>query len=255
MTADTDQDIAALKTIGRICADILRKMMSAARPGMTTGELDNHGRDLLQAAGARSAPEISYDYPGATCISVCPVIAHGIPGDHVLEAGELIHIDVSAELDGYFADTGASMCIPESSKAEAGPSKPEVQRMLEATQAALSKAMNAARAGRPLNGIGRAVQLEAQRRGYNVIRELTGHGIGHHLHEAPGEIWNFPDPRDRRILHEGAVLAIEPFLTSGQGRILEIGDGWSLRTADNAPAAQFEHTIVVTRGRPIILTL
>jgi methionyl aminopeptidase len=255
MTADTDQDIAALKRIGRICAQILRQMMKAARPGMTTGELDSHGRELLKASGARSAPELAYDYPGATCISVCPVIAHGIPGDHVLEAGELIHIDVSAELEGYFADTGASMCVPDRSKAGTAPAAPEVRRMLEATRAALSKAMTAARAGQPLNGIGRAVELEARRGGYNIIRELTGHGIGHHLHEAPREIWNFPDPRDRRVLQEGAVLAIEPFLTVGHGRIREMGDGWSLRTADNASAAQFEHTIVVTRGHPILLTL
>ena len=255
MTADTDQDIAALKRIGRICAHILRQMMKAARPGMSTGELDNYGRELLKAAGARSAPELAYDYPGATCISVCPVIAHGIPGDHVLEAGELIHIDVSAELDGYFADTGASMCVPGGNEAGTAARAPEVQRMLEATRAALSRAMTAARAGQPLNGIGRAVELEARKSGYNVIRELTGHGIGHHLHEAPGEIWNFPDPRDRRILQEGAVLAIEPFLTLGQGRIREMRDGWSLRTADNTPAAQFEHTIVVRRGHPIIVTL
>jgi methionyl aminopeptidase len=107
----------------------------------------------------------------------------------------------------------------------------------------------------PLNGIGRAVQLEARRRGYSIITELTGHGIGRHLHEAPGEIWNFSDPRDRRVLEQGAVLAIEPFLTMGQGRIREMGDGWSLRTSDNAPAAQFEHTILVTHGRPIILTI
>ncbi len=255
MTADTDEDLEALKRIGRICADTLRKMTKAARPGMTTRELDDYGRKLFKAAGARSAPELAYKYPGATCISVCPVIAHGIPANHVLQAGELIHIDVSAELDGYFADTGGSMIVPNDHKAGAAQAAPEVHKMLDATRATLSKAIGVARAGRPLNGIGRAVQLEAKRRGYGIIYELTGHGIGHHLHEAPGEIWNFSNPRDRRILKEGAVLAIEPFLTTGQGHIQEMGDGWSLRTTDNAPAAQFEHTVVVTRGRPIVLTL
>jgi len=250
MTADSDEDIAALKAIGHICADTLRKMMKAARPGTTTRELDDYGRSLLQAAGARSAPVLAYDYPGATCISVCPVIAHGIPAGHVLEGGELIHIDVSAEFNGYFADTGASMCIPDTTA-----SRPDIHKMLEATQAALSKAVSAARAGRPLNGIGKAVQLEAKRRGYNVIYDLTGHGIGRSLHEEPGEIWNFSNPGDRRTLKLGTVLAIEPFLTMGQGHVQEMGDGWSLRTTDNAPAAQFEHTIVVTRGRPIVLTV
>ena len=246
MTADSEEDIQALKAIGRICAETLRKMMAAAQAGMTTRELDHIGRGLLEAEGARSAPEVAYQYPGATCISVSPVIAHGIPDDHILADGELIHIDVSAELNGYFADTGASMWITRRS--------PEIHKLLEATKATLTKAVQVARAGRRLNEIGKTVQQEARRRGYNVIYELTGHGIGRGLHEAPGEVWNFYNPRDHRILKERVVLAIEPFLTTGQGRIREEGDGWSLRTADNAIAAQFEHTIIVTKGEPIILT-
>jgi methionyl aminopeptidase len=255
MTADTERDIEALKKIGHVCAQTLSKMRHAARAGMSTRELDDYGRQLLEAQGARSAPEVMYEYPGATCISVCPVIAHGIPGNHVLEAGELVHIDVSAELHGYYGDTGESFIVG----GEDGESVPtpggELHRLLEATRATLHQALNAARAGRPLNTIGRTVQSEAHRRGYQVISELTGHGIGHSLHEAPAEIWNFANPRDRRVLKEGAVLAIEPFLTTGLGRILEMGDGWSLRTADNAPAAQFEHTIMVRRGRPLLLTV
>ena len=246
MTADSETDILALKAIGRICAETLRKMMAAARAGMTTLELDNIGRELLAAEGARSAPELAYNYPGATCISVSPVIAHGIPGSHVLAEGELIHIDVSAELDGYFADTGASMWISRRS--------PEIRKLLDATRATLNKAVAAARAGRHINEIGRTVQVEARKRGYNVIYELTGHGIVHGLHEEPGEVWNFYNPRDHRILQDRLVLAIEPFLTTGQGRIREERDGWSLRTADNAIAAQFEHTIIVTKQEPIILT-
>jgi len=246
MTADSEYDIEALKAIGRICAETLRKMMAAAQPGMTTRELDEIGRRLLEAEGARSAPEVAYQYPGATCISVSPVIAHGIPDDHVLAEGELIHIDVSAELDGYYSDTGASMWISKRS--------PGIHRLLEATKVTLQKAVSAARAGRRINEIGKTVQQEAGKRGYNVIYELTGHGIGRSLHEDPGEIWNFYNPRDHRILKDGLVLAIEPFLTAGQGRIREERDGWSLRTADNAIAAQFEHTIIVTRNEPIILT-
>ena len=134
-----EEDIEALKAIGRICVETLRKMMAAARAGMTTCELDEIGRGLLEAEGACSAPEVVYQYPGATCISVSPVIADGIPDDHVLADGELIHIDVSAELDGYFSDTGASMWISRRS--------PEVHKLLEATRATLSRALNAARAG------------------------------------------------------------------------------------------------------------
>ncbi len=250
MTADSDKDLEALKAIGHICAETLHKMMKAARPGITTHELDERGRGWLREAGARSAPEVAYHYPGATCISVAPIIAHGIPDDHLLGNGELIHIDVSAEKDGYFGDTGASMWVSDKDEVE----DVHVRDLLEATRATLSEALRAVRAGRPLNGIGRSIQLEAQRRGYNVIYELTGHGIGHSLHEEPSEIWNFYNPRDHRILKEGQVLAIEPFLTTGQGRIVEQGDGWSLRIADNAPGAQFEHTVIVTHGEPIILT-
>lgn len=250
MTAESDEDIAALKAIGHICAETLHKMMRAARPGTTTRQLDERGRHWLEEAGARSAPEVAYRYPGATCISVAPIIAHGIPDDHVLTHGELIHIDVSAEKDGYFGDTGASLWVAdEGQRADA-----DVLRLLEATRATLSIALKAARAGRPLNGIGRAIQMEAQRRGYNVIYDLTGHGIGRSLHEDPGEIWNFYNPRDHRVLKDGQVLTIEPFLTTGQGRIVEQSDGWSLRIADNAPGAQFEHTVIVTHGDPIILT-
>lgn len=247
MTADSQNDIDSLKAIGRICAETLRKMMIAARAGITTRELDEIGRSLLQAEGARSAPEVMYHFPGATCISVSPVIAHGIPDGHVLREGELIHIDVSAELDGYYADTGASIVV---SKRERN-----LEKLLEATKATLSKALHAAKAGNPLNGIGRTVHNEARRRGFNVIYNLTGHGIGRRLHESPQEILNFYNPADRRILNEGLVLAIEPFLTTGIGRVIEGKDGWAMLTMDQAVAAQFEHTIIVTKNEPIILTL
>ncbi len=247
MTADSETDIQFLKAIGRICARALQKMMAHVRPGITTGELDEIGREFLAAEGARSAPQVMYNFPGTTCISVIPVIAHGIPGAYALREGDLIHIDVSAELDGYYADTGASLSVT-------GPGK-DVRRLLDATREALRKAVQGARAGRPLNEIGLSIQQAAEKHGYNTIRELTGHGIGHKLHESPSEIWNFYNPRDTRKLSDGLVLAIEPFLTSGGGRIVQGRDGWSLLTADGAPAAQFEHTIVVTKNSPIVLTL
>jgi methionyl aminopeptidase len=247
MTADSQKDIEYLKAIGRICAETLRKMMNATRSGMTTRELDEIGRAFLEAEGARSAPEITYNYPGATCISVSPVIAHGIPDEHILRESELIHIDVSAELDGYYADTGASLVV---SKRERN-----LEKLLDATKSTLAKVLRVAKAGNPLNGIGRTVQIEARRRGYNVIYDLTGHGIGRRLHENPSEILNFYNPNDQRVLNDGLVLAIEPFLTTGIGRTVQEKDGWSIRTMDRAIAAQFEHTIVVTKNEPIILTL
>lgn len=247
MTADSGKDLEYLKAVGRVCGETLRKMMDAARAGMTTRELDEIGAALLEVEGARSAPQVSYNFPGATCISVSPVIAHGIPGEHVLQAGELIHIDVSAELDGYFADTGASMIVSKHERS--------LEKLLDATKATLAKTLRAAKAGSPLNGIGRTVQSEAGKRGYNVIYNLTSHGIGRKLHESPEGILNYYDPNDDRVLHEGLVLAIEPFLTTGVGRVIEEQDGWGLRTVDRAIAAQFEHTIVVTKNEPIVLTL
>jgi len=247
MTADSQKDIDSLKAIGRICAQTLRRMMDATRAGMTTRELDEIGREILEAEGARSAPQVSYNYPGMTCISVSPVIAHGIPNEHVLSEGELIHIDVSAELDGYFADTGASMIVSKRDR--------NLEKLLDATKSTLNKALRAAKAGNLLSGIGKIVQHEARKRGYNVIYDLTGHGIGRKLHEEPKEILNYYNPKDQRILNEGLVLAVEPFLTTGVGRTMQMKDGWSLRTADNAIAAQFEHTIIVTKNEPIILTM
>jgi methionyl aminopeptidase len=247
MTADSQKDIEHLKAIGRICAETLRRMQEAVRVGMTTRELDEIGRLFLEAEGAHSAPQKMYNFPGATCISISPVIAHGIPNEYTLHEGELIHIDVSAELDGYYADTGASMTVSKHER--------NFEKLIEATKATLTKALRAARAGSPLNGISRTVQNEARKRGYNVIYDLTGHGIGRKLHEEPKEILNYYNPGDRRILNEGLVLAVEPFLTTGIGRVIEGRDGWSLRTSDKAIAAQFEHTIIVTKNEPIILTL
>ena len=247
MIVENENDIKHLKAIGHICAMALRKMMDSAKPGMTTAELDSIGMEFLQKEGAQSAPMAMYQFPGATCISISPVIAHGIPGDHVLREGELINIDVSAELNGYMGDTGASMVIAKH--------VPQYEKMIEATKSALAKAVSVARAGQPLNLIGKTIQDEAKRHGYGVIYDLTGHGIGHRLHEEPTQVFNYYTSKDRRILEEGVVLAIEPFLTTGKGHVLEERDGWSLRPTDKTIAAQFEHTVIVTKNEPIILTI
>jgi methionyl aminopeptidase len=247
MTIESQKDIDQLKAIGRICAQTLKKMMQAVRPGISTGELDAIGSEFLKAEGAQSAPVVTYQFPGATCISVSPVIAHGIPGAYRLKPDDLIHIDVSAELEGYFADTGASLLV--SGK------RPEVDRLLNATKTILWEALHKAQAGQPINVIGQTVSGQAHKKGFNIIRDLTGHGIGRKLHDQPANIPNFYNPGDRRILNDGLVLAIEPFLTTGRGHIMEGQDGWSLRTADRAIAAQFEHTIIVTQNEPLILTL
>ena len=247
MIATDDKDIKGLKAAGKVCAQAMRLMMESARPGMTTLELDQIGENFLKKEGAASAPRAMYNFPGGTCISIAPVIAHGVPGDHVIEDGELINIDVSAELNGYFGDTGASMVV--------GTSRPEYEKLLDATRATLEKILTVVRAGKPLNIIGKTVQQEAGKYGFNPIYDLTGHGIGRQLHDKPATVYNFDKPDDRRIMDNGLVLAIEPFLTTGRGHVVEKSDGWSLKTVDNTIAAQFEHTVIVTKGEPIILTL
>lgn len=247
MIAKSEKDINGLKAIGHICAMALQKMMEEAKPGMTTIELDEIGAEFLKKEGANSAPQVMYQFPGATCISISPVIAHGIPDKHILKAGELINIDVSAEMDGYFGDTGASMVVAKHI--------PEYEKIFEATKSALAKALQVARAGQPLNLIGKAIQEEAKQNGFNVIYDLTGHGIGRKLHDEPSTVHNFYKEDERFILTEGLVLAIEPFLTTGKGHVFEKRDGWSLQTIDKTIAAQFEHTIIVTKGEPIILTI
>ncbi len=247
MIATDEKDINGLRAAGKVCAQAMHLMMESAKPGMTTLELDQIGEEFLKKNGAKSAPRVMYNFPGGTCISIVPVIAHGIPNEYVLKDGDLINIDVSAELNGYFGDTGSSMVV--------GTSTPEYDKLLEATKATLAKVLSVVRAGKPLNLIGKTVEQEARKNGYNPIFDLTGHGIGRQLHDKPSAVYNFHKQDDRRILENGLVLAIEPFFTTGQGHVVEKSDGWSLKTVDSTIAAQFEHTVIITKGEPIILTL
>lgn len=214
---------------------------------MTTAELDDIGRELLAGHGARSAPKITYDFPGYTCISVNEEAAHGVPGARVIEAGDLVNIDVSAEKDGYFADTGGSFVVP--------PANDLQRHLLHSTRLALDNACDEARAGRPLNRIGRAIQKVAKKNGLRILRDLCSHGTGRKLHESPAQIQGYYDPRDRRVLHDGLVMTIEPFLSTRSTSVTEADDGWTLVTEHGNLSAQFEHTMVITRGRPILLTL
>lgn len=247
MTIETEQDLNALREVGRIVATTLKHMLARVEPGMTTLELDHIGRDLLAQEGAQSAPQVTYDFPGYTCISINEEAAHGIPGARVIQAGDVVNIDVSAEKNGYFADTGGTCIVP--------PGNPVKEKLLRATRQALKDAANAARADQPMNGIGRAIQKVARKTGFKTIKNLSGHGVGRGLHEAPREIHNYFEPRDRRLLREGMVLAVEPFLSTRARWVDELDDGWTLAAPPGNFSAQFEHTLVVTRGRPILLTV
>lgn len=246
MTIETENDVVALKRIGRIVSHVLHEMLDAAEPGMTTRELDALGEKLLAEHGARSAPRLTYEFPGATCISINEEAAHGVPGDRVIQPGDVLNVDVSAELGGYFADTGGTRVVP--------PTTPQKTRLCHATRTALQNAMKQARAGRPISGIGAAIERTARTYGFRIIENLGSHGVGRALHEAPEHIPGYFDPADRRLLEEGMVITIEPFLSTRSRVVQETADGWTLVGAHGNLSAQYEHTMIITRGDPIVVT-
>ena len=249
MTISNETELEHLKAIGRIVARTLQAMGAALEPGMTTKELDDMGRALLEKEGARSAPEVMYDFPGATCISVNEEIAHGIPGDRVIQAGDLVNIDVSAEKNGFFADTGASFPVP--------PVSPEIEKLCQDGRKAMWTGIRQAKANRPLAGIGNAIGKFAEKNGYSLVRNLASHGVGRSLHEDPREIATWPDPTENRIINEGLVFTIEPFLSMGADWAETVEDGsdpWTLYSDPCAPTVQYEHTMVATKRGPVILT-
>jgi methionyl aminopeptidase len=246
VTIETQADIDSLKRIGAIVSSVLKSMLGRIEPGMTTAELDAIGAKLLAEQGARSAPQVMYDFPGATCISVNEEAAHGIPGSRRIQPGDLVNVDVSAELDGYFADTGGTRIVD--------PATPLKTRLCHATRMALDAALGEARAGNRINRIGKAIERVAKAHGFKTIRNLAGHGVGRSLHEEPEGIVSYFDADDRRVLREGMVIAIEPFLSTKSTVVRETGDGWTLAGARDNLSAQYEHTLIVTRDNPIVLT-
>ena len=247
MTLSNDEDLTRLKEIGRIVANTLEAMSRALEPGMTTSELDQIGRSIMEAAGARPAPELAYSFPGATCISVNEEIAHGIPGDRRIEPGDLVNIDVSAEKDGFFADTGGSFAVP--------PVNRTIERLCRDGRRAMWTGLRQVGAGKPIAGIGKAIGTFARKNGYTLVRNLASHGVGLSLHEEPTEIATWPDASERRIMTEGLVFTVEPFLSLGAELAEDGDDPWTLYSHPCAPTVQFEHTVVATRNGALIVTI
>jgi methionyl aminopeptidase len=247
MTIEREEQLEKLRRAGAAVARTLQVMAQALEPGMTTRELDALGRKLLEQEGARPAPESTYKFPGATCISVSPAIAHGIPDEQVLKAGDLVNIDVSADIDGFYADTGGSFAIP--------PVTPKIEKLCRDGKRAMWSGIRAVKPGAKLNEIGRAIQDFADKNRYTLIRNLASHGVGGALHEEPGHIPTWYEKNDRRRIHEGLVFTIEPFLSTGSSLAVDGDDAWTLYANGGHPTVQYEHTLVATKRGPVVLTM
>ena len=246
MTIEDDTEFKHLQAIGRIVFETMMLMKKHLKPGITTRELDGIGEKNLARYGARSAPILMYDFPGHTCISINDEAAHGIPSDRIVQPGDVVNIDVSAELDGFFGDTGATFLVP--------PVAPRIEYLCQITKKSLKSAMNAARAGARVNQIGQAIDKTATQAGFKTIKDLGSHGIGRSLHEDPHFIANFYDKTDTRILKEGQVITIEPFVSTESESTTTADDGWTLLTGEGNYSAQYEYTMIITRDKPIVLT-
>jgi methionyl aminopeptidase len=245
LSINEPEELEALRAAGAVVRRVLEAMKREVRPGITTAELDAIGAAVMEENGARSAPATVYQFPGSNCISLNDEAVHGVPGNRALRAGDLLKLDVTIEKNGFMADAAETVAV--------GEVTPEARRLMACARRAFEKAMLVARAGFRVSEIGRAVEREVRRAGFSVIRELGGHGIGRTIHEQP-RIPNYPDPEARQILTEGLVIAVEPIIAAGSGRAILAEDGWTMKTADRRPAAHYEHTIVVTKGAPILLT-
>lgn len=245
MSIETPEELEHLKVAGRVVAEAIRAMRNQVRSGITTGELDLLGARVFAKAGARSGPSLDYGFPGTNCISVNDEAVHGIQGKRRLRTGDLVKLDVTAELDGFYADACVSVPV--------GNATHSTLKLAAASRAALNRALKAARAGVPINTIGRTVETSVHSHGYAVCTDLMGHGIGRQIHEPPN-IPSYAAPGFSQPLTAGLVITIEPIIAAGRGAVRDAGDGWTIRTQDGSYAAHSEHTIVITTAAPLILT-
>lgn len=247
MTITKELEWIGMQKASEAVAYALKEMTKYAQPGMTTKELDNYGAKILSYFGANSAPYLTYGFPGYTCISINNEFCHGIPSDtRILQEGDLVNIDVSAELNGFWADNGGSFVLGEDIN--------QHQKLVDASKFILKKAIANIKGGVRISDIGQLIENEAKKRGFKVIRNLGGHGIGKSLHEQPDDLLNYKDRFDQRRFQKNSVVAIETFISTTSTYADTLNDGWTMIGNKGGYMAQHEHTIVVTTGSPIILT-
>ncbi len=237
---------------GRVVAEALREAGAAVAPGVTTGELDRIVEDVIAASGGiasfKGVPAIvpgGPAYPAASCVSVNEEVVHGLPGERVLQAGDIVSVDVGVILDGWHGDAAITAAVGEIS--------PEAQHLVEVTRQALMAGIAAARSGGWLGDVSAAIQSFGESRGLSVVRDFTGHAIGREMHEG-FQIPNFGSPKTGMRLRPGLTMAIEPMFTLGSAQVAIRSDAWTVTTVDGSLSAHWEHTIAVTDGEPAVLT-
>jgi len=247
MSITKESELTGMQKISEVVGTTLNKMRAFAKPGMSTKELDNFGGELLKKYGAKSAPYVTYGFPGWTCISVNNEIAHGIPSTtKILKEGDLVNIDVSAELNGFFGDNGGSFVL--------GKDIYQYQPLVDASKAILLKAIHQIRGGVKISDIGHLIETNAKKAGFKVIKNLAGHGVGRSLHEAPENILNYRDRFNRERFKKNSVVAVETFISTRSNYAVELDDGWTLVGNKGGFVTQHEHTILITDATPVILT-
>lgn len=247
MSITKETELIGMKKASEAVACTLKEMRNYAQPGMTTKQLDDFGAKILSDFGAKSAPHLTYGFPGWTCISINNEFCHGIPSmSKILREGDLVNIDVSAELDGFWSDNGSSFVLGEDINQQ--------QKLVDASKQILHKAIYSIKGGVRISDIGHLIETEAKKRGYKVIKNLTGHGIGRSLHEEPHDVLNYRDRSNLARFKKNSVVAVETFITTVSTFAETLNDGWTMVGNKGGFMAQHEHTIVVTDGKPIILT-
>lgn len=247
----SDSEIDLMRSSGRIVAEVLSYIKDYIKPGVTTSELNKLIDDYIVSKGAYPAfkgyggSRRVKPFPAAACISVNQQVVHGIPGSMVLDDGDIVSVDVGAELNGYFGDGAYTF--------EVGNVSDKVKKLLRVTEESLYLGISQAVEGNTLNDIASTVQAHCEGSGFGVVRSLVGHGIGSHLHEDPA-VPNYYTPGNNMKLRAGMTIAIEPMINMGTYKVVQLKDGWTIETADGEPSAHFEHTILITDSNPEILT-
>lgn len=233
----------------RVSADLLGRthgmVAEALRPGLTTLELDKMAHDFIKDHGGIPSFLGTYNCPSSTLISVNEVVVHGLPSKYILKEGDIVSVDMGVKMNGFHSDSAFTYWL--------GEIKPEVKALLKATYESLYKGIDAARVGNTIGDIGYAVQNHVQPKGYSVVRELIGHGLGESLHEPP-EVPNYGKRGSGPAIENGMVIAIEPMINLGRKDIVELPDGWTIRTVDKKPSAHYEHTVAIWDNVPQVLT-